>query len=302
MPKVSICIPAFKQTGYLSKLLDSILIQEYKDYEVIVTDDSIYDTVENLINQYDFKGRLKYIRNKERKGTPANWNEAISFASGEYIKLVHHDDWFANSNSLQKFVDLLDNNPDADFAFSGCFNVGESNAEQYFIKPVNLVDIKKSPYNLILGNYIGAPSVTIYRRLAHKEFDVKLKWLVDLDQYIRMLNKNQNFINTNEPLINICNKGIHQVTNACENNRDVELSEYTYIYKKYNGLFRLDKKHYRLLYNLYVKYNIRNINDLESINLISDIPNSIKTSFRLFKLRLVVKSLIINCKKLLHKY
>ena len=50
-PFVSICIPAYKRISYLKRLLESIIIQTYKDYEVIITDDSDNDSVKDLLKQ-----------------------------------------------------------------------------------------------------------------------------------------------------------------------------------------------------------------------------------------------------------
>jgi glycosyltransferase involved in cell wall biosynthesis len=47
-PKISICIPAYKQADKLEKLLHSIENQTYRDFEVIVTDDSPNDEVRDL--------------------------------------------------------------------------------------------------------------------------------------------------------------------------------------------------------------------------------------------------------------
>ena len=70
-PKVSICIPAYKQLAILRKVLDSILIQSFENYEVIISDDSPDYGVELLIGEFDFKGRLKYSRNQTALGSPA---------------------------------------------------------------------------------------------------------------------------------------------------------------------------------------------------------------------------------------
>jgi glycosyltransferase involved in cell wall biosynthesis len=43
---VSICIPTYKQTEYLKKCLESILAQDFKDYELIISDDTPDDTIE----------------------------------------------------------------------------------------------------------------------------------------------------------------------------------------------------------------------------------------------------------------
>ena len=99
MKKVSICIPAYEQPYNLDKCLKSILKQTFKDYEVIITDDSkesnLFDIVEKYIEDMD----IKYIKNTLSKGSPENWNKAISLATGKYIKILHHDDSFKNNNS-----------------------------------------------------------------------------------------------------------------------------------------------------------------------------------------------------------
>ena len=53
LPFFSICIPAYKNTDYLKRLLDSISIQTFRDFEVIITDDSPDETVSTFINNYN---------------------------------------------------------------------------------------------------------------------------------------------------------------------------------------------------------------------------------------------------------
>src|SRR5436853_6661036 len=97
-PLISICIPAFKRTDFLKKLLASIRMQDFLDFEVIVTDDSPGKDVEDLCSAYS-DVPIAYYKNLQRLGTPENWNEAIRKANGKWIKLMHDDDWFSNTNS-----------------------------------------------------------------------------------------------------------------------------------------------------------------------------------------------------------
>ncbi len=120
---VSICIPAYNQTVYLRKVLNSIIEQDFNDYEIIITDDTPDDSIKKLIDEFDFQGRLKYFKNHSALGTPENWNEAIRKAGGEYIKIMHHDDFFTYNHSLAEFVKMLDENPECDFAFSSSLNL-----------------------------------------------------------------------------------------------------------------------------------------------------------------------------------
>ena len=49
---ISICIPAYKHVDYLQRLLDSILIQTYKNFEIIITDDRPDNSVEILLEKH----------------------------------------------------------------------------------------------------------------------------------------------------------------------------------------------------------------------------------------------------------
>jgi len=102
-PYISICIPAFQGEDYLKRLLDSINIQTFKNYEVIISDDSPDDSVERLSENYSNSFRLIYQKNKEPLGSPANWNKSISLANGKWIKIMHDDDWFYDKYALEEF-------------------------------------------------------------------------------------------------------------------------------------------------------------------------------------------------------
>src|SRR4051812_28627567 len=118
-PFVSICIPAYKRVLFLKRLLDSISGQTYKDFEVIVTDDTPGNEVKDLCEHYKNRFPLYYFKNLLQLGTPENWNESIRRSNGEWIKLMHDDDWFADENSLWEFADAATKHPDNYFIFSG---------------------------------------------------------------------------------------------------------------------------------------------------------------------------------------
>ena len=118
MVKVSICVPAYKNPVGVERLLESIKVQSFTDYEVVVTDDSPDGSVEEVVRRADVPGMV-YVRNAARKGATGNWNEAVRHASGEYIKIMHHDDWFTDRDCLARFVEMLEEHPEADLAFSG---------------------------------------------------------------------------------------------------------------------------------------------------------------------------------------
>src|SRR5665647_1729457 len=115
---VSICIPAYKRIADLEKLLDSIGRQTFKNFEVIITDDSPDDTVKNFCLNYHHEFELIYYKNTPPLGTPENWNEGIRKATGEWVKLMHDDDYFADDDSLALFVAAIKHQPDVQVFYS----------------------------------------------------------------------------------------------------------------------------------------------------------------------------------------
>ena len=91
--KVSICIPTYNQVEYLKKCIQSILAQDYLDYEIVISDDSTNDTVKSYIDSLNLNQKISYYRNSPSLGTPENWNHAISKAKGKYIKVLHSNRW-----------------------------------------------------------------------------------------------------------------------------------------------------------------------------------------------------------------
>jgi glycosyltransferase involved in cell wall biosynthesis len=261
-PKVSVCIPAFEQPAFFRRALESVAEQTFSSYEVVVTDDSRDDSIERIVEQHGGGEEIRYQRNRERKGSPENWNEAIRLARGEYVKVLHHDDWFADRHALEEFVALLDDNPRAAFGFSASNARGADGMLLFVHRPSDerLAEIRRRPSALLLGNWIGSPSATIYRRSAGLLFDPRLRWVVDIDFYVRILHGGS-FAFAPRPLVNVTAAGSHQVTREAENDPRIELFEWFYLHRKHR---RVLPRYRELVFlgNLLEKYGIRSSGDV----------------------------------------
>lgn len=230
-PFVSICIPAYKRPDFLIRLLDSISIQTYKDFEVVITDDSSDESVAGLIKVYSGRFTIHYYKNPKALGTPANWNAAIRLARGEWIKLMHDDDWFADNNSLEQFFRATKSASNS-FIFSGYKNVNIEtlHSEEYVLNPWHAYLLKKNPYNLLKQNFIGHPSTTFIKNDQGDWYDEHLKWVVDIEFYTRTLLK-KDFHAIRQPLVNL---GIssQQVTKTAFRQPEVEIPENLYLLNK----------------------------------------------------------------------
>ena len=264
--KVSICIPTYNQVEFLKKNLESIRIQTYKDFEVIITDDSTDDHVEQEVKRFfsEVPCTYTYHKNVPSLGSPANWNKAVSLAKGEYIKIMHHDDWFSKATSLETFVSALDKE-NAGFAFCGTsiYDVSKGTYSSNIPGPDFLAELKKDPLVLFNNNKIGAPSAVIYKR-GEIIFDEHMSYLVDIDFYIQCLRHNRNFVFINDLLITNTSNYPHQVTSSSIT-KEVQIGEYCYLYNKlFDGKF--PSKKYRVFFrDLFAWYKLNSFNEIEKM-------------------------------------
>lgn len=255
-PFVSICIPAYKRVDYLKRLLGLISTQTYKNFEVVITDDSGNDnTVENFIKETNFSFKVLYIKNPVPLGSPLNWMESFKHATGEWIKIMHDDDGFASDGALASFVNAIE--ADTDCLFSGYIVQNELNktSSKMSISNGAFSSFLKYPYRLFAKNIIGPPSVMLFKKALTEQFDARLKWIVDWEFYIRLaLKYNLKYIN--EALI-LVSYNDTQITNDCALNPAVEIPEIMLLYSKYGDVLFKDivlfDAWWRLIRNLKIK-------------------------------------------------
>lgn len=92
----SICIPAYNRAHTISRTLDSLVKQTFKDFEVIVVDDGSKDDTEKVVLQYKSLVALKYVK-KENGGKHTALNKGIDEASGLFFMILDSDDWLVDT-------------------------------------------------------------------------------------------------------------------------------------------------------------------------------------------------------------
>lgn len=262
---VSICIPTYKQTQYLNKCLDSILAQDFKNFELIISDDTPNDSIEQFLISKLKNVPYVYYRNSPSLGTPENWNFAISKANGKYIKIMHHDDFFTQPTSLSLMVKKLESN-NASFLFCQT-DVWYSKANTHRIQKVSdkqLKILKEKPELLFFKNIIGAPSATIY--LNNKFiYDKNFKWLVDIDFYLQFLYNKQSIIYLNKTLISTIHDAEGQVTGSVIDDKNIQIKEHVLLFNKIKNHIHNSSNFTSFFDYLFYKYSIDTFEELESI-------------------------------------
>jgi glycosyltransferase involved in cell wall biosynthesis len=92
-PKVSIGLPVFNGEKFLPSALNSLLRQDYEDFELIVSDNASTDTTEAICQDFAAKDRrIRYSRNETNIGATGNYNRVFQLARGDFFKWASHDD------------------------------------------------------------------------------------------------------------------------------------------------------------------------------------------------------------------
>lgn len=90
--KFSILVPCYEtEPAYLRKLIESVLMQTYGNFELLLADASRTGKVSETVEEYKDE-RIRYIRLTDNLGISENTNEGMKYASGDYVVLLDHDD------------------------------------------------------------------------------------------------------------------------------------------------------------------------------------------------------------------
>lgn len=97
MKKVSVIVPTYKRNEYIIRAIDSILLQDYPDVEIVVVDDNGEGTADQLateqsLNEYILNKKIQYIKNRENVGGAIARNNGIQASRGDYITFLDDDD------------------------------------------------------------------------------------------------------------------------------------------------------------------------------------------------------------------
>ncbi len=157
--KFSIGVPAYKKR-FLKTCIDSILMQTYGDFELIIVNDASPDNLDEIVSSYS-DNRIRYYKNEKNFGAENvvdNWNKCLSYASGDYFILMGDDDLLAK-NYLETFDNPFKKYPNLGVHHCRSYIIDENDAIKRLTEPRPEFE---SVYDNILqrikenrGNYIS---------------------------------------------------------------------------------------------------------------------------------------------------
>lgn len=97
-PLVSIGMPVYNGKEHIRQALDSLLAQDYGNFELIISDNASNDGTSEICLEYSAKEiRIRYYRHQRNIGAYKNFRSLFNFVRGKYFMLAAHDDWWDKS-------------------------------------------------------------------------------------------------------------------------------------------------------------------------------------------------------------
>lgn len=275
---VSVIIITYKRTNFITRAIDSVLNQNYEDFEIIVVDDNNPNTVyrndlEKIMNKYLNDPKIKYIQHEYNKNGSAARNTGILASKGDYIAFLDDDDYFL-PNRLKDLVNILDNNENYNGVYSSV--IVEKNQ-----KIIGLIEAKKNgnlKEELLLDNFsFGTGSNLFFRAETVKElggFNTTFKRHQDIEFMIRFFKKNMLFAvyspsvvkvqddRTNEPSIEqYINIKKHYINVFIDDIQSLDPNKRDLFYKvKFQQILEMTirKRKYKKFFNYFSRYRNQN--------------------------------------------
>ena len=184
---VSVLIPTYNQKLFVEETIESVLSQDYNNYEIIISDNGSTDGTQEILKNFQskFPERIRIILNKDNTGLASNFNRGLKLVRGEYIAWLDGDDVMYSSR-LTKQVALLKANPEV----AGCCHDAEVFKSpsgdvigKFSVLSNGITGVKEGGVNLWFdASYLTLPTTYMYRAkyIPNNGFDERLRYSNDL--------------------------------------------------------------------------------------------------------------------------
>lgn len=192
MVKVSIIMPTYNRGNIIKNAIDSVILQKYEEWELIIVDDGSADNTQEVVNRFDDE-RIIYIKNDKNNGANHARNVGLSHACGEYVCFLDSDNFWKDNFLGNRIEELSCLNEEYGIVFGRThFPGAESEKGEKVLFPSGdavLYSDGNIVNNVLVKGCIDLNTICIKRTCleAVGGFDIDLKRLQDWDMIIRYL-------------------------------------------------------------------------------------------------------------------
>ena len=211
---VSIIVPSYNHAQFLEERIESILNQDFHNFEVILLDDLSPDNSAEILKKYQDHPKVSHciINEKNSGSTFYQWNKGIDLAKGELIWIAESDD-VADPHFLAKLVPKFDQNPNLVLAYSQSYRMNaqgevtgtwkdctDSSDAELFTNDFELSGLEYFEKFLKTGNTIPNASGVIFKKQTYLDVggaNPRLKFIGDWDIWAKIVTQGDIFFTHN---------------------------------------------------------------------------------------------------------
>jgi glycosyltransferase involved in cell wall biosynthesis len=185
---VSIITPCYNSTKYITQTMESVLVQTYKNWEMLIVDDCSTDgSYEKALEYAEKDNRIKVYRMEQNSGPSYVRNKAIELSHGDYVAFLDSDDLWHHEKLEKQLQFMIDNA--CDFSFTEYEHIDETGN----ILGLKARVAKKLSYNKMLLHCFTGCSTVMYKQNVNNKIFGPL--IVNCDDYALFLRVLQNMYN-----------------------------------------------------------------------------------------------------------
>jgi glycosyltransferase involved in cell wall biosynthesis len=195
-PKISVLIPTYNYGRFLAEAIESVLAQDFQDFELLIVDDGSTDHTAEVVRPFCSRDpRVHFAVNSANLGMVNNWNHCLNQARGEYIKFLFGDDKLFHRQALSKLLALMQTYPSAVLAASARAILDENSkaVDLYRDLPEGCHQGRKIITAVLMANgknLVGEPSAVLFRKAdVRRGFDPKYGQITDVEMWFHLLEK-----------------------------------------------------------------------------------------------------------------
>ena len=249
-PMVSIIVPVYNAEKYLERCVDSILNQEYRDFELILMDDGSKDGSGEICDRYAAADDRVLVVHKENTGVSDTRNQALSLARGKYLQFSDSDDWISADATKLLVRTAQENN--CDMVIADFYRVvGERVSRKGDIEEDGVMSREEFAAHMMENPsdfYYGVLWNKLYKREiveAHQlRMDAQISWCEDFMFNLEYIRYAESFVSLQSPVYYYVKTKGSLVSQSISISKTIKMK--LMVFEIYNNFYKnvLDEKEY----------------------------------------------------------
>lgn len=224
---VTIIMPVYNCERYIEAAIQSVILQTYPHWELIVIDDGSSDSTCSIVRKMEQKdSRIKLLRNPENMGTARTRNRGLDLSAGDYVAFLDSDDTWQPDKLLLQIQKMQRENGDISYtSYAIIDNEGNAIKKTYIVPETTTFD------DLLKENVIGCSTVMLSGDMAKKYRFIQDFYHEDYCLWLDMLCDGCKAVGCTETLVNW-----RLIENSRSFNKKNSALKRWKIYREYLGL------------------------------------------------------------------